>query len=544
MSKTNEKLITQIAISELERLSLSLDTELEVVANMPIEEVEDNLRQMGLDPNQPLPPNINKLASERSYGQESIFTSDNEVGYSDNTHSNKDHTVFISHSSSDTSFRDELREFLKHTFHESVYITMEDVYQKAFSRAAYSLGDLDLAEKVTVEVAESFDTLCKPGKFSIKPRKSSHPYKKEPNESLILDSLIFKKIFPYKKQIEMECRIGERQLDEDTTIIWFIDSLMEYAIDHGSSYLAIGICNLLYNYDLHDVVKIYKVLNPESPLELDVYRRRKKRMVDAIEKRFKYFFKFKKTNHNQKVLDFRKYDNSSHIFWLVKDWLNHFTLTEPTCSLVYNDNNLNTYIYELFNLLIKQEPNEHLAEQARIHTLLHPLCFSNLVKHLNIPSSEECLMLPAFMPNNSAEWKYSFDIPKQTLLDQKRKERIDATLNQQRKRRENMNVDTIAVAIDGVEQQVISLDKCTDFRLKLKEDSSVVEFRGHDKQGSIPLGTHVLNWNKGSVTSSPHVYYLRLHGEHVLRHTIKYTTDAKGNLNGAMIEGIPDFAGV
>jgi tetratricopeptide (TPR) repeat protein len=54
MSKADEKLIKRAAISELERLALLLDTELGVTASMSIEEIEDELRGMGLDPNQPL----------------------------------------------------------------------------------------------------------------------------------------------------------------------------------------------------------------------------------------------------------------------------------------------------------------------------------------------------------------------------------------------------------------------------------------------------------------------------------------------------------
>jgi tetratricopeptide (TPR) repeat protein len=54
MTKDNEKAIKRAAISELERLSLFLDTELSVTASMPIEEVEEDLRQMGIDPSRPL----------------------------------------------------------------------------------------------------------------------------------------------------------------------------------------------------------------------------------------------------------------------------------------------------------------------------------------------------------------------------------------------------------------------------------------------------------------------------------------------------------
>jgi tetratricopeptide (TPR) repeat protein len=58
MSKTDEKLITRAAISELERLSRFLDTESEAAASMPIEEVENGLRELGFDPDQPLPKRV------------------------------------------------------------------------------------------------------------------------------------------------------------------------------------------------------------------------------------------------------------------------------------------------------------------------------------------------------------------------------------------------------------------------------------------------------------------------------------------------------
>lgn len=54
MTKNNKKATEQPAISELERLSLYLDTELSVTAGMPIWEVEEELREMGVDPTRPL----------------------------------------------------------------------------------------------------------------------------------------------------------------------------------------------------------------------------------------------------------------------------------------------------------------------------------------------------------------------------------------------------------------------------------------------------------------------------------------------------------
>jgi hypothetical protein len=66
MTKAHEKLIRRAAILELEKLSLFLDTELEVTANMSIEEVEDNLREMGFNSSAPRPAEINHLIAEKA----------------------------------------------------------------------------------------------------------------------------------------------------------------------------------------------------------------------------------------------------------------------------------------------------------------------------------------------------------------------------------------------------------------------------------------------------------------------------------------------
>jgi len=68
MTKRNDKATTRAALAELERLSLLLDTELEVTANMPIEEVEEGLRAMGLDPQQPPPAKLGRMLAKKARG--------------------------------------------------------------------------------------------------------------------------------------------------------------------------------------------------------------------------------------------------------------------------------------------------------------------------------------------------------------------------------------------------------------------------------------------------------------------------------------------
>lgn len=55
MTKSDDKLLRRAAISELERLSEFFDAELEVTASVSVEEAEADLRELGHDPDQPLP---------------------------------------------------------------------------------------------------------------------------------------------------------------------------------------------------------------------------------------------------------------------------------------------------------------------------------------------------------------------------------------------------------------------------------------------------------------------------------------------------------
>jgi len=50
MVKNRAQEIRQLAISELEKLAISLDREFEITSTMPIEEIEHELREMGVDP--------------------------------------------------------------------------------------------------------------------------------------------------------------------------------------------------------------------------------------------------------------------------------------------------------------------------------------------------------------------------------------------------------------------------------------------------------------------------------------------------------------
>ena len=65
MAQTRKQAIRKRAISELEKLSMSLDIDLEITANMTIAEIDNELREMGIDPEQLSPIGFGQMVPEK-----------------------------------------------------------------------------------------------------------------------------------------------------------------------------------------------------------------------------------------------------------------------------------------------------------------------------------------------------------------------------------------------------------------------------------------------------------------------------------------------
>ena len=66
MARNRKQAIRKRAMLELENLSMSLDIDLEITANMTIAEIDDELREMGIDPEQLSPVGFDHRHAEKS----------------------------------------------------------------------------------------------------------------------------------------------------------------------------------------------------------------------------------------------------------------------------------------------------------------------------------------------------------------------------------------------------------------------------------------------------------------------------------------------
>lgn len=73
MVKSGGKGIRQRAISELENLSLSLDEELEITANMTTAEIDDELRELGVEPDRLSSVSLGQMLSEKTEPKSPVY---------------------------------------------------------------------------------------------------------------------------------------------------------------------------------------------------------------------------------------------------------------------------------------------------------------------------------------------------------------------------------------------------------------------------------------------------------------------------------------
>src|SRR5687768_12662748 len=71
MTKTRGPAIRQKAIAELEKLSWSLEAEFEITANMTISEIDDEIRERGVDPHQLPSFDLSRIVSDK--GEQKSF---------------------------------------------------------------------------------------------------------------------------------------------------------------------------------------------------------------------------------------------------------------------------------------------------------------------------------------------------------------------------------------------------------------------------------------------------------------------------------------
>jgi hypothetical protein len=183
-------------------------------------------------------------------------------------------------------------------------------------------------------------------------------------------------------------------LTEEDMIVRFIKHLVRITVRRNSFYVTLGVGRLLYEYGTSEVRSIYDVLTHEGGRSKDnPYLRRQKRVLlrELLER---FHGLIQPVTTAQKEDRFLSQPTTQPLMNLVNECLRRFTPWNTACVI---SGRFNAAVpIPAFSFSGKEPDDEYPIETNRIHAILHPDCFSQLVKNLGLDSPNERLAIPQF----------------------------------------------------------------------------------------------------------------------------------------------------
>ena len=305
-------------------------------------------------------------------------------------------------------------------------------------------------------------------------------------ENQLLQRLIYIESEPYEKVREQNGSVSEGDM-----ITHFIKHLVKITLKRNSFYVNLGISRLLHSYTTGETIAIYDfcVQDPDRTRDDYYYRSRKGRLMREIKDRFGELVSVNKANRGEERFEAQA-DSSRHSDF-VSRCLSIFTPWASVCVIPARFNP-STDVVKQLSFDSKDPDDEHRIEVNRIHSIVHPECFSRLVRSIKLEAPEARLSVPIFAlaTSNDGEGSDRHDPP--TFGDDDLNA-IKTRLDERAARRKRVAGGWLRIAIDGVEQARIDLRETTHAQFTVAEDAELIEVLGADRHGDVLLASCLVN---------------------------------------------------
>ena len=209
----------------------------------------------------------------------------------------------------------------------------------------------------------------------------------------ILQGLIYCESEPLERSQEISGGKRASLLGAEDLLVRYIKHLVQISLWRNSFYVTLALCKFLYRYSTAEVMAIYDLVSQDSECRLnDCYCRSCKRiLLSEIESRFGALISHCRGPRGEK--QFVGDEASRSEIDLVRDCLVQFTPWDTACRAPERR--------ELLQPQDLHSPAEGVGhgsaiEVHRIHSLIHPVCFSRLTRTLGLDPPEQRLVIPRF----------------------------------------------------------------------------------------------------------------------------------------------------
>ncbi|MBI4468154.1 MAG: hypothetical protein HY650_02410 [Acidobacteria bacterium] len=373
---------------------------------------------------------------------------------------------------------------------------------RSFELAYFIHPDRDLATRVATEAMNKLELAAaaqdkrlyyfpKGRVLADRTRTERFRNKVSMDEAHLLQRLVYIESEAHEKKQE-QARQG-MDIKEEDMVIRYIKHLVRTAIKRNSFYVTLGLSRLLHNYSTSETTEIYDFImqDPDRVKDDYYFRKVKRRLMQELTERFGGLIRVSRVQRGEER--FHPQENSTRWVDLVKECLNMFTPWNTICSLPVTIDKRNTGVAAL-EFKGGDPDREHAIEIKRIHSLLHPDCYSRLTQALRFDAPEQRVEVPQFAlaSSDSGHDRPGGDRRRPPRLSEEDILTIQNGLAEQAARRRTAVAGLLSIMVDGTERARLDLRRVSLVSLEIEEGDELIEVMSKDGSESLSLATFVV----------------------------------------------------
>ncbi len=407
----------------------------------------------------------------------------------------------------------------------------DELLNLAFQLAYFIHQDKELAKRIALAALEKVETaaLAQDKRLYYPGRRS----KVSMTELHLLQRLVYGESEDYERQRESNAVTPP---SEETMLIHFIKHLVRITVRRNSLYVTLGLSRLLHQYSTVEAQELYNLVvqDPNRVPSEDYCRSRKKNLMEDLKKRFGQLLTTARGARGEER--FAAHGQPERFVELVRACLAAFTPWHTACCVpdcfAPTSDALAALVFG------GGDPDaEHDIEVNRFHAVLHPDCFTKLIRGLGYGTPAERLEVPRFALTRDADEEQDQPPatppnPPSVNLDESERTAMHDQLKAKAGRRKKLATGLLHFVVDGAEVARLDLRRATQTSFTLPEDAEFLEVRARDNAGDVVLATHALVYGDDDLPRAQQTA-LVLEGGQQLAFQISPTRDHFGSATGA-----------
>jgi len=407
-------------------------------------------------------------------------------------------------------------------------VAMRDAtLRRAFRLAYFIHGERELAVRIVTAAMSELDAVAiaqdkrsyyKPGGRSQAPggKVISSRTKVSLSKSQLLQRLVYVESEPYERREEQR---WDAAINEERLITRYIKHLINITLMRNSFHVTLGVSRLLYNHTTAESMGLYALImqDPERAKDDAYWRERKARLMWELKERFGQRLAVVRGPRGEER--FQALGDSARYLGIVKQCLQVLTPWDTPC-LLPGSGSVPDEI-EALTFRGSDPDEEHQIEVARMHSVIHPDCYEQLVAGLGLDPPASRLEIPKFFhasdhgPEDGPPGDCEEAEPTEDELARMRKD-----LDDQSARRKRPSDSPLRVMVDEVERAVLEIGRKSEAPFEVEEGSKLIEVRTAHEEGDLLLAVHILSYDDSAQTAGPSRFSTELGGGRKISFTI------------------------